>query len=103
MVKIPLKKVKRPVVNKIEMNETAVETKVNENYQISKEPTVVLNFSQEKPVIEDGSLHSNIKLTRENLSNFSKTYIENVVKYSESKPTRKVSGSGPRPPPPSSK
>jgi len=77
------------------------------NYQISKIPTTVFEFKKPTPksdqtksyaITKVPTTHTNIEMEK-----LSKTYAENVAKYSETKPIRKRSESIPRPPPPSFK
>merc|ERR1711892_779503 len=77
------------------------------NYQISKIPTTIFEFKKPTPKPEPckNDAISKVPTTNANIEmeKMSKTYLENVVKYSETKPIRKRSDSVPRPPPPSFK
>jgi len=77
------------------------------NYQISKIPTTIFEFKKPTPKPEPSKNYAISKVPTTNanieMEKMSKTYVENVVKYSETKPIRKRSDSVPRPPPPSFK
>merc|ERR1719244_1931213 len=108
----------KPVCEKVVMCEVKMEqplekiehTELNSggsNYQISKIPTTVFEFKKPTPksdqtknyeITKVPTTHTNIEMEK-----LSKTYAENVAKYSETKPIRKRSESVPRPPPPSFK
>merc|ERR1711915_1070430 len=73
-------KVDEPLT-RVDNDNKRMETSVQNSYQISKVPTTTFEFKKPKP----------------------KADAENVVKYSDTKPTRKRSQSASRPPPPSFK
>merc|ERR1712226_1329562 len=78
-----------------------------ENYQIIKEPTTSYELKKPPAVTENEKKYSITKVPTSTvvLEQITKTYAENVAKYSETKPadSRKRSTSTPRPPPPSYK
>ena len=85
----------------------AKENGTGTNYQISKIPTTIFEFKTPKPKLESSKNYEITKVPTTNanieMEKLSKTYVENVVKYSETKPIRKRSQSIPRPPPPAFK
>jgi len=75
------------------------------NYQITKIPTTIFEFKKPKPKSEPANNYSITKVPTTNieLEKMSKSYVENVVKYSDTKSVKKRSSSVPRPPPPAFK
>ena len=76
------------------------------NYQITKVPTTSFELKKPQTFSESEKKYSITKVPTSTvvLEQMTKTYAENVAKYSETKPggeTRKRSTSTPRPPPPS--
>merc|ERR1711981_1365624 len=94
---------------KIEESEPSSKGKTEpvENYQIIKEPTTSYELKKPPAVSENEKKYSSTKVPTSTvvLEQITKTYAENVAKYSETKPadSRKRSTSTPRPPPPSYK
>merc|ERR1712088_787361 len=96
---------------KIEESEPSSKGKIDpepvENYQIIKEPTTSYELKKPPAISENEKKYSITKVPTSTvvLEQITKTYAENVAKYSETKPgdSRKRSTSTPRPPPPSYK
>jgi len=99
-------KVDEPLT-RIDNDNKRMETSAQNNYQISKVPTTTFEFKRPKPQAENKTNYEITKVPTTNanieLEKLTKAYAENVVKYSDTKPTRKRSQSASRPPPPSFK
>ena len=86
--------VRRAVLNNTNAEKDLVTTEEKSGYKISRVPTT--NFEVKIPSKKK-------EKSSEELTNVSMCYVENVSKYSETKPSKKVSSSSGRPPPPSFK
>ena len=86
--------VRRAVLNNTNAEKDLVTTEEKSGYKISRVPTT--NFEVKIPSKKK-------EKSSEEITKVSLCYVENVSKYSETKPTKKVSSSSGRPPPPSFK